>query len=86
MMLMKARNLSSRPSGLGNDEKTPRLPTRPTTCREPRPRATPLASESDPHPVCQMWSATAREHDSTRKRAPRGGDCSAPRRALEEAG
>lgn len=80
MMFAKTRSLPTYPSFLGDAGKIPRLPSRPTTRREPRLRLTPLASESDPYPVCHKLSAATYEHrDSTRKRAPRGGDYFAPR-------
>ena len=65
--------------------KKPRLPACPTTGRKPRPCVLPLAGESDPHPVCQVWAARTYTGDSRRDRAPRGGPpavWSVPRRPM----
>lgn len=82
-----ARNLPPAPASPG-DRETPRLPACPTTGEEPRPRVAPPASESDPHPVCQVLSARAYTHHSKREPAPRGGsaDRPVPWRSVREKG
>jgi hypothetical protein len=54
-------------------EQTSRLPVCPTTGGKPGARVTPLACESDPHPVGERLSARVFEHDSMREAAGRMG-------------